>query len=223
MDMTLEFVLRVLLAGVLGTAIGFDRERHAKEAGFRTHFLVATGSALMMIISKYGFADVLNHTGMNVDPSRIASLVVSGIGFIGAGTIILQKQIVRGLTTAAGLWATAGIGLAVGAGLYLLGIAMTVIVLIGLVLLNLMFRNVGLRSCAISFTAKDKHDLDSLLKRFANREHYIIVSYVMEENHHAKEIEYNVDMVIKSTRKDTDSPLMIINNDYPNVAINRVE
>ena len=64
MDMTLEFVLRVLLAGVLGTAIGFDRERHAKEAGFRTHFLVATGSALMMIISKYGFADVLNHTGM---------------------------------------------------------------------------------------------------------------------------------------------------------------
>lgn len=223
MDMTLEFILRILLSGILGTAIGFDRERHAKEAGFRTHFLVATGSALMMIISQYGFVDVMSRTGTSMDPSRIASLVVSGIGFIGAGTIILQKQIVRGLTTAAGLWATAGIGLAVGAGMYVLGIAMTVIVLIGLVVLNMVFRNVGLRSCAISFTVKNKCDLDSLLKRFADREHYIIVSYEMEENHHANETEYHVDMVIKSTRKDTETPLMIINNEYPNVAINRVE
>lgn len=223
MNITLEFILRILLAGVLGTAIGFDREKHAKEAGFRTHFLVATGSALMMIISQYGFVDVMNRPGTSMDPSRIASLVVSGIGFIGAGTIILQKQIVRGLTTAAGLWATAGIGLAVGAGMYILGIAMTVIVLIGLVLLNVVFKKVGLRSCVISFTATRKQDLDTLLKRFGDREHFIIVSYEMEENHYANETSYHVDMVIKSTRNDSDTPLMIINREFPNIIINRIE
>ena len=90
------------MAGVLGAIIGLDREYRAKEAGFRTHFLVALGSALFMIVSKYGFWDILGDTGIGLDPSRIAAQVVSGIGFLGAGTIIIQKLFVRGLTTAAG-------------------------------------------------------------------------------------------------------------------------
>lgn len=123
MSMTWDFILRLFVAGALGTVIGLDREYRAKEAGYRTHFLVSLGSALIMIVSQYGFMEVVKMEGIDLDPSRVAAQVVSGIGFIGAGTIIFQKQIVRGLTTAAGIWATSGIGLAIGAGMYWLGIS----------------------------------------------------------------------------------------------------
>ena len=109
MDIFWDFALRLFVAGAMGVLIGLEREYRAKEAGYRTHFLVALGSALMMIVSQYGFMEVLKTDLIRLDPSRIAAQVVSGIGFIGAGTIILQKQIVRGLTTAAGIWATSGI------------------------------------------------------------------------------------------------------------------
>ena len=115
MMLNFDFVLRLLVAGILGAIIGLDREYRAKEAGYRTHFLVSLGSALIMIVSQYGFQEIIKESSVTLDPSRVAAQVVSGIGFIGAGTIIFQKQIVRGLTTAAGIWATAGIGLAVGA------------------------------------------------------------------------------------------------------------
>ena len=95
-----DFIIRLCVAGLCGTVIGLDREYRVKDAGFRTHFLVALGSALIMIVSQYGFADILMHTGVGLDPSRIAAQVVSGIGFIGAGTIIIHRQLVRGLTTA---------------------------------------------------------------------------------------------------------------------------
>lgn len=92
-----DCIFRLLLAGVLGGVIGWDREYRAKEAGLRTHFLVALGSALIMIVSQYGFADVLAKPGYGLDPSRVAAQVVSGIGFIGAGTILIQKQFVSRL------------------------------------------------------------------------------------------------------------------------------
>ena len=103
MTLDFDFVLRLLVAGILGAIIGLDREYRAKEAGYRTHFLVSLGSALIMIVSQYGFQDIIKENSVSLDPSRVAAQVVSGIGFIGAGTIILQKQIVRGLTTAAGI------------------------------------------------------------------------------------------------------------------------
>ena len=116
-----DFILRLFVAGILGAVVGLDREYRAKEAGYRTHFLVSLGSALIMVVSQYGFQDVILENSVSLDPSRVAAQVVSGIGFIGAGTIIIQKQFVRGLTTAAGIWATAGIGLAVGSGMYEIG------------------------------------------------------------------------------------------------------
>ena len=94
-----------------------------------------------MIVSQHGFSEILDQPGISLDPSRIASQVVTGIGFIGAGTIILHKQIVRGLTTAAGIWTTSGIGLAIGAGMYGLGISATVLTLIGLELLSSRIRS----------------------------------------------------------------------------------
>ncbi len=128
--MTTEFILSIFVAAMLGGAIGLEREYRSKEAGFRTHFLVGLGSALFMILSAHGFDSVVGTPGVRLDPSRVASQVVSGIGFIGAGTIIFQKHMVKGLTTAAGLWVTSAIGMTAGAGMFALAAAATVMVLI---------------------------------------------------------------------------------------------
>src|ERR1700723_4688931 len=124
-----ETLQRLLVAAVLGSLIGFERERLLWAAGIRTHMLVCVGACLFMIVSAYGFAPVL---GPNVvlDPSRVAAQVVSGIGFLGAGAILARGEIVKGLTTAASIWTVAAVGLAVGGGLYLAASASTVIILI---------------------------------------------------------------------------------------------
>jgi putative Mg2+ transporter-C (MgtC) family protein len=110
----LDLLLRLGAAMVLGAMIGLERERLERAAGFRTHALVCVASALIMVVSTYGFPE-----GFDLDPSRIAAQVVSGIGFLGAGVIIFRRNTVRGLTTAASLWAVAGVGLTAGAGLYI--------------------------------------------------------------------------------------------------------
>jgi putative Mg2+ transporter-C (MgtC) family protein len=121
----LEMILRLLLAAVLGGVVGAERERMNRSAGLRTHALVSTASALIMIVSIYGFMQVIAPGRIVLDPSRIAAQVVSGVGFLGAGIIIFRKNAVRGLTTAASVWAVAAIGLAVGAGLYIVAIGAT--------------------------------------------------------------------------------------------------
>ncbi|WP_053142947.1 MgtC/SapB family protein [Erwinia billingiae] len=128
--MLMDLLLRIALSGALGGLIGLERQLRAKEAGLRTHILVGIGSAMFMIVSKYGFDDIIAQTHIGLDPSRIAAQVVSGMGFLGAGTIIIQKQVVKGLTTAAGLWVTAAIGLVIGSGLYEIGIYGTLLALI---------------------------------------------------------------------------------------------
>ena len=140
--MTLEFILRIFVAALLGGAIGLEREYRSKEAGFRTHFLVALGSALFMVVSAYGFEGALGTPEHRWDVSRVAAQVVSGIGFIGAGTIIFRKSenVVSGLTTAAGLWVTAAIGLTCGGGMYILATAATFLVLVGLEAFNLILK-----------------------------------------------------------------------------------
>jgi len=125
-----ELILRLVLAAVLGSVVGADRERLVWAAGLRTHMLVCVGACLFMIVSAFGFADILGTSHVILDPSRIAAQVVSGIGFLGAGSILLRGEVIRGLTTAASLWTVAAIGLAVGGGLYLAAVAATVIILI---------------------------------------------------------------------------------------------
>ena len=122
-----------MAAGFLGGLIGAEREYRAKVAGTRTHLLVAIGAALMMIVSRYGFDG-------HGDPSRVAAQIVSGIGFIGAGAIMVHRQAVHGLTTAAGIWVAAGIGMAVASGLYTVGVATTVLTLVGLEVFGWWFR-----------------------------------------------------------------------------------
>lgn len=121
-----EFALRILLAGLLGAAIGFERKNRNKLAGVRTHAIVALGAALIMVVSKYGFYDM-----DKFDASRVAAQIVSGVGFLGAGIIFVRNNnSVSGLTTAAGIWATAGMGMSMGAGQYFIATISTVMILV---------------------------------------------------------------------------------------------
>ena len=119
MSLETELLLRLVLAALFGLILGIEREYIGKPAGMRTYALVSLGSALFTIISRFGFADV---TGTGFDPSRVAAQIVSGIGFLGAGVIVLQGLKLRGVTTASGIWVSAAIGMAVGTGLYLLAL-----------------------------------------------------------------------------------------------------
>lgn len=123
-----EFLWRIILAALCGAFVGYERARRQKEAGLRTHVIVALASALAGIVSKYGYMDVIA-LGMNAEASRIASNVLTGIGFLGAGIIFVKGGSVKGLTTAAGVWATSIVGLAIGSGMYIVGIGTTLLLI----------------------------------------------------------------------------------------------
>lgn len=222
MNLYTDFVLRLFVAGMMGVMIGLEREYRAKEAGYRTHFLVALGSALLMIVSQYGFSDVLKKDLIHLDPSRLASQVVSGIGFIGAGTIILlQKQVVRGLTTAAGVWATSGIGLAIGAGMYVIGISATLMVLIGLEVLSRCFKSFGMRNMIIEFSAENEEILKDVSAKF-NSKDYQVSSYEMNHSYEDGRKMFHVSMVIKAKRMNEEGLLLMFLNDFPGVRVNKI-
>ena len=138
----LDFLARLIIACFCGTMIGYERAKRLKEAGIRTHVIVCCAAALTMIISKYGFADLTDAAGVffngtrGADPARIAAQTVSGVSFLGAGIIFKHGSTIKGLTTAAGIWATAVIGLAVGSGMYIIGILATVVIVILQVLMH---------------------------------------------------------------------------------------
>ena len=130
-------VVRLLLASVCGFAIGIERTNRLKDAGMRTHLIVCMASALMMIVSKYGFFDIAGYAEFfKVDASRVAANIVSGVSFLGAGIIFVRNRSITGLTTSAGIWATSGIGMAMGAGQYVIAIAGTAIIIIAQSLLH---------------------------------------------------------------------------------------
>ena len=156
MEIEWNFILRLFIAGILGGLIGFEREFRAKEAGLRTHFIVALGSALFMLISQYAF------TG-RFDAARVAAQVVSGIGFIGAGVIIFQKNVVRGVTTAAGLWVAAAIGLACGAGMYVVAIAATLFTIMCPETMHIITRRYGEKSVMVTISPVTGEQLTGIL------------------------------------------------------------
>lgn len=157
--MTIDWnlILRLLLAGVMGGLIGLERELRAKEAGFRTHFIVALGSALFMIISQFAFSG-------RFDAARVAAQVVSGIGFIGAGVIIFQKNVVRGVTTAAGLWVAAAIGLACGAGMYDVAGAAALMTAICLEMMHFFHLRYGEKVVELTVLSSGNRDLKEVLE-----------------------------------------------------------
>ena len=125
-----ELFLRIIISVICGGIIGFERSKRQKEAGLRTHIIVAIGSTLIMIISKYGCLDIFTTYGINVDSTRIASNIVTGVGFFGAGVIFVRGASIKGLTTAAGIWTTAGVGMAIGTGMYAIGIYSTTVIML---------------------------------------------------------------------------------------------
>ena len=142
-----RILLDLLLSVILGFAIGFERKIRSKEAGIRTHTIVCMGSALMMIVSKYAFGDT-------ADTARVAAQIVTGIGFLGAGIIVYKRQEVRGLTTAAGVWATAGVGMACGGQLYVIAVGAALIMIVAQLIFHLhlgIFRTKRYYSVKIEF------------------------------------------------------------------------
>lgn len=126
------YIGRIVAAGICGMLIGLERQKRIKAAGIKTHFIIAVASALMMVISKYGFSDAILTSGTSVDVSRVAAGILAGVGLMGGGLVISGKQgFTSGITTAAGIWATVAIGMALGAGMYTAGIATTLILLLG--------------------------------------------------------------------------------------------
>jgi len=217
-----NFILRLCFAGLCGTIIGLDREYRVKDAGFRTHFLVALGSALMMVVSQYGFEEFLaSHDGLRLDPSRIAAQVVSGIGFIGAGTIIIHRQLVRGLTTAASLWATAGIGLAAGAAMYVVAGAATVLTLFGLEALTLFFGGLGRKRTMLVFSAVSRARIDAMFDRLQTSD-YAVISYEVEAAREERGIIYRATLVIRAKGNADEETFIALLREDPDITIERI-
>lgn len=220
--MTTEYIIRLFIAALLGGVIGLDREYRAKDAGFRTHFLVALGSAMFMLVSQFGFPDVVGTTGYRLDPSRVASQVVSGIGFIGAGTIIFQKHVLKGLTTAAGIWCTAAIGLACGSGLYVLAAVATLLALICLEAFNFFLRRFGARTVSLQLTAASKENVLHVIE-VLERAGLKLSSYHMERVETATGHSYAVQMDIRVRRDRYITRLLELMRDFDGVSIDNLE
>ena len=217
MDATyIDLTARLLLALFLGGAIGIEREYRAKEAGFRTHFLVALGSALFCVVSQYGFGVDLK------DSSRVAAQVVSGIGFLGAGTIIFQKNVVRGLTTAAGLWVTAAIGLACGTGMFVAAVITTAMVLLGLEVLNFWIPQLGAITIELSFSAPSLDSVKQLIKRM-KQDGVEVYSYELKDRRTSKGEFLEVNMELKAKRGFHTLRVLDYLNDFSDVTISTME
>lgn len=138
-NLEVEILLRIFMACICGLLLGLERTKHQKAAGVRTYVIVALGAVIFTIISKYGFLDVLGNDGVRVDVSRVACNIVTGVGFLGAGTIFVRGDRIQGLTTSAGIWVIAAIGMAIGSGMYIIGAVATVLVLVVQTILQNIF------------------------------------------------------------------------------------
>ena len=198
----LEYIIRIVLACFCGLFIGFERSKRQKEAGLRTHIILAMGCAILTIVSKYGFNDVLVDSGLGVEASRIASNIVTGIGFLGAGVIFVRGGSVRGLTTAAGIWATAGIGLAIGSGLYIIGIVSTILLMVVQVVIHKLFPSLeSTFTIELSIKAKKEFDLINAVNMYFNENGIIINSFKIKKNTTDTEMKVNI-RVFKNTSLD---------------------
>ena len=215
-DHIITFTIRRIVAMILGGIVGLEREYRAKDAGFRTHFLVAIGSALFTLISMYGFADGVK------DTSRVAAQVVSGIGFLGAGIIVFQRNVIRGLTTAAGLWVTAAIGMACGVGQFYMAVLVTLLILIGLEVLNRFIPHIGSSSVQLSFSSPSRKDVADAIMNI--RKIVVdVISYEIKNKESDKGEYYKVQMEVRTKHRQRNDRILEILKDFDNVNIIDVE
>ena len=194
-DLNYECALRLLVAIVCGALIGIERTHRSKGAGIRTHILVAMGAALFVMVSKYGFDDYIYLESTGVDISRVASNIVSGVSFLGAGIIFLKGDSVHGLTTAAGIWVTAAIGLSLGSGLYILGIAGTFfIILVQFIMHRGLILEMGntVTSKIVVSTEDDPAQFAEIQKMLKERRIEIFASHI--KRHKDNSLTYTLDV-----------------------------
>ena len=217
-----ELAIRLLVASACGLLIGVERELRAKEAGVRTHFLVSFGSALFMIISVYGFLATKDVNGIRgADQARIAAQIVTGIGFIGAGTIMVNRGSITGLTTAAGLWAAAGIGMAVGCGMYFLGILSTLLVLVGLELLRIFFHKSRLTSILV-FKTTNRPVIAELEQGLRKKGWHVLSNDVAVKSKRNPD-EFRVTLTLQRHASLGDDALMNFVKQFPDITIDKVD
>lgn len=215
-NMILDNTLRLVVALLLGGIIGLEREYRSKDAGFRTHFLVAIGAALFTLISQYGFGDGVK------DSSRVAAQVVSGIGFLGAGLIVFQKNVVRGLTTAAGLWVTAAIGMACGVGMYATAAIVAALMLIGLEVLNRYIPQVGNATLQVSFSSPSHESARRVVQQIKN-DCLEVFHYELRARRTSQGQIYEVKMEIKVPSTDHNRRILEDLNEFDDVTMVSIE
>lgn len=202
-----DYIVRMLIACICGIFIGFERSRRQKDAGIRTHMIVALGAALAMIVSKYGFFDLLEFEGLRADASRIASNVITGVGFLGAGVIFVRDVSIKGLTTAAGIWTTASVGLAIGAGMYTVGLGATIVMVIFQLGFHRFFSN--LENTVNEFTVVIRDNNESV-KKFRNtleQNKVLIEKCKMTRN---PDSTVTLDILIKKSRSTSMDDILLI-------------
>lgn len=207
-------LLRMIVAGVCGATIGFERSRRQKDAGIRTHMIVALGAALAMLVSKYGFFDLLQYEGLRADASRIASNVITGVGFLGAGVIFVRDVSIKGLTTAAGIWTTASVGLAVGAGMYTLAVGATIVMVVFQFVFHKFFTR--LENTANEFTViiNDNPDAVKNFRSMLEEKKILIEKCKMTRN---QDSTVSLDITIKKARTTSMDEILLIAEQYDDI------
>lgn len=209
---------RILISSFCGAAIGYERSRRQKDAGIRTHMIVALGSALAIVVSKYGFFDVIQK-GLETDASRIAANVVTGVGFLGAGVIFVKDVSIRGLTTAAGIWTTAGVGLAIGAGMYTVGIGATVLMVLVQFVFHKFFSRLENTSNEFVVVVNDSPNVVKSLHDMLKQKNVSIEDCKMVRN---KDSTITLDVTIKKARTMTMEEILLVieqNEDVVSVTV----
>lgn len=207
-------VVRMVISCLCGGFIGLERSRRQKDAGIRTHLIVALGSALAMIVSKYGFFDLLEFEGLRADASRIASNVITGVGFLGAGVIFVKDVSIKGLTTAAGIWATAAVGLAIGSGMYTVGIAATLLMIVLQLILHKYFSR--LERTVNEFTVV-VNDVPNIIQSFQDKlkaKNMHVESCKLSRN---PDSTINLDITIKKSRSTSMDEIMLLGEQDENI------
>ena len=216
---TITVAIRLVLAVICGASLGLERERKRRPAGFRTHILICLGAAMTTLTSQY----LVLNLGLFTDMARLGAQVIAGIGFIGAGTIIITKRRqVKGLTTAAGLWATAGIGLAVGCGMYALGVVTAILTLLGLELFPLIFKKAGIHTLLIQYSTSNYSNIKNINDE-VSRCKARILNYSAERIGPDDKSDYRVNIIIRSINQDTESHIINYIQQQPDVLLEKVE
>jgi putative Mg2+ transporter-C (MgtC) family protein len=208
-----ELAVRLLLACICGALVGGERKRRHKDAGIRTHVLVSLGAALITMVSSHGFGG---------DPSRVAANIVTGIGFIGAGAIIFQKHIVRGITTAAGIWVTPAIGMACGGGHYSLSVATTLLVLFCLETFNFILGKMGKKTVSLSITARSRYEVNSILEKLKTAG-FSIDTYNIEMTVKDDKKIYVITLDVKVRRKEYDKRIAELIAGFDEVYVDNIQ